>query len=195
MVGRVTVDMAPDRADPQRPVRRTAPGRKLRFLPGDETGPDPGASPGHAHHPRPGHPSGHAGATASANLRGACRRICTTKTCWERSGRPDGGEQTREWFFTDVLSESWTVRIGDLERGVVFDSPILENNPIDDGSYAVPVPTVKGVLNAAGDSIVSPMTITLDEPMPVALLDTIGMNWVMPGGGVIITSGWEFGAQ
>jgi hypothetical protein len=54
---------------------------------------------------------------------------------------------------------------------------------------------VNGVLNAAGDSIASPMTITLDEPMPVALLDTIGMDWVMPGGGVIITSGWEFGAQ
>jgi hypothetical protein len=159
---------------------------------------------------------------------------------------PDGGEQTREWFFTDVLSESWTVRIGDLERGVVFDSPILENNPIDDGWYAVPVPSVKGVLNAAGhsitaveltwyqyvggsmqpitsssvlsmvipsltfsisdpdetvgglyvvDSTTSPMTITLDEPMPVALLDIIGMDWVMPGGGVIISSGWEFGAQ
>lgn len=159
---------------------------------------------------------------------------------------PDGGEQTREWFFTDVLSESWTVRIGDLERGVVFDSPILENNPIDDEWYAVPVPSVKGVLNAAGDSITaveltwyqyvggsmqpitsssvlsmvipsltfsisdpdetvgglyvvdsitSPMTITLDEPMPVALLDIIGMDWVMPGGGVIISSGWEFGAQ
>ena len=92
------------------------------------------------------------------------------------------GETYNEWFMTATHAESWRVRIGNLERGIVFDSPVLANKPRTTGRHWLPIPKLQAQLNN-DDTHIEALTFTWHRYRDNAMepLSDAIMARIMPG--------------